>query len=634
MSRRRRSTMDRALTSVLGLVAWVKRPRWTPGLRTAALVGSVLFATYWTGSLIRGALAVGGLLTAYGIYRVVSWFVTRRRLTLEAGLPVRWWRMVLAFAREREKFALYEKRWEVACAAQSSLKWAGQSPKLKRMQQTLAGDVKALIDPGAIGGDVETVAKLAPVVLPGVMKCVEVSVLPTAKPGTAWITFYNSRPLERAIRLAELPLSGPDLITFGVEESGAAAAVKYGLSTLIIGETGSGKSKAAWNIFADILRDGRPTELYVVNPKNTELSVFKHRVGQRIGNIRIMGYIGNELDKPLSQVEQDTVALCTRFVSEMKARQVRLEDMKQRELTDPTDDFPARYIWVDEMSEIPGAYKSANAPMITAISQGRISLDWVVASDQVAKIENLGAVRDRFPLRIGMRMATPENTKAALTIGEDRGVYCSRIPRDMPGVGYYVREGGEIRRFRTANVTNAELDDLANGILPDGMLTQADMNGERTFTYVIPDKCAPRTCYVGLSDDPPRRFAQHRRNDMGWCSDHERVENWWLIHADVANAKIEPHPSRPAARAAEARLIKDLRPYFNIVHNSDDPLANVNLANRAGAGRRLRDAAGEWREVARDVEAVLWADRRFRKQERVAAEVDKRDRFVAAVTQG
>lgn len=611
--------MDRALTSVLGLVAWVKRPRWTPGLRTAALVGSVLFATYWTGSLIRGALAVGVLLTTYGVYRVVSWFVARRRLTLEAGLPVSAWRMVKDWLAERQRFAKVQDKWAAVCKKYPAL----HNAPLKRMQLTLAGDVKALVDMGSVVGDLDALLKLVPTVLPGAFRCGEVSVVQATKPGTAWITFQKSSPLERVVPIAELPPSGTGAISFGVHDDGSVASIPFGRSALVASTTGGGKSGFIYSGVTDIRRDNLPVELYAIDPKNAELSRFKDLVGKRIGNIRVMAYV---------RTGAEAKTLFERLTYEMHDRQQMLADLGLRDLVTPTDRFPARLVLADELMDVGEAFKGgATSPMGIFLSQGRATKDFMIAAAQQAKISTLGDCRDLYSVRAALRTMTPENTKAILGIGETEGALCSRIPLSLPGVGYYVTDEGIVRKFRTAHVKDVDVETLMSGGLPEGMLTQADLRGEPTWLYIGPDKCAKRTAYVGITDNLRRRFAQHRRLDLAWCDEHERVENWWVAHVDERRMETKLYPSRAAALAAEARAIRDLRPHFNIVHNSDNPLANVNLSRRAGWRRRAVDAGREWVEFGRDGRALRQVQAGFRKQERVAAEVDKRDRFVQRV---
>lgn len=85
--------------------------------------------------------------------------------------------------------------------------------------------------------------------------------------------------------------------------------------------------------------------------------------------------------------------------------------------------------------------------------------------------------------------------------------------------------------------------------------TGATKRGDcRTAVYRLRD-AADRLLYVGISDDPLRRWPEHAKD-----------KPWWQ---DVANFSIEWFGSRPEAFAAEALAIKSERPLHNIVHNAD-----------------------------------------------------------------
>ncbi len=59
--------------------------------------------------------------------------------------------------------------------------------------------------------------------------------------------------------------------------------------------------------------------------------------------------------------------------------------------------------------------------------------------------------------------------------------------------------------------------------------------------------------YVGITNNPGRRFSKHRDD-----------KDWWL---DVARIDMEQYPSREALNAAEQRAIQNERPLHNIKHN-------------------------------------------------------------------
>ena len=503
---RRRSEVDAVVEVGGALLDWCRRPHWTWKLRAAAFVAAVCFAWWWLNSLKWGCVAVtsvvahlrrpGGRFVAvtsvvaiYAAQRAIRWGVERHRLTLEAGLPPNPVQMVKHYLSERDRFAQIESRWEKLCAAQATLRLAGQAPRLHRLRLTLAGDPEAYVDMGSLGSDLEPLMKLAPSVMPAAMGCTEVTIRPGKKIGTAWITFCKSSPLARPFGIAELPPSGPTLISAGITDTGAVAAMEYGLSVLAGGATGSGKSSWLWSVFADLRRDNIPVELFIVDPKRVELARFAKKVGESIGNIRIAGYV---------TTEADAKTMFAGFVEGMHERQDRLAESGLRKIDTPTGDFPARIIVIDEMMDIVGAFSGKSSPLGIAISQGRATKDWVIGLTQQAKLSTLGAdLRDLFPLRRGFRTATPENTKAIMTLGETDGVACSRIPRSLPGVGYAVDEDGSVVKFRTAYVSDEDADRLAEGLLPQGMLTANDMRGVQTWVYVA--WLGTRCQYVGVA---------------------------------------------------------------------------------------------------------------------------------------
>lgn len=63
--------------------------------------------------------------------------------------------------------------------------------------------------------------------------------------------------------------------------------------------------------------------------------------------------------------------------------------------------------------------------------------------------------------------------------------------------------------------------------------------------------------YIGITNSPPDRFAQHATD-----------KPWW---PEVAHISKEWHPTRPAAEHAEQRAIKRERPRYNIEHNLANP---------------------------------------------------------------
>lgn len=70
--------------------------------------------------------------------------------------------------------------------------------------------------------------------------------------------------------------------------------------------------------------------------------------------------------------------------------------------------------------------------------------------------------------------------------------------------------------------------------------------------------------YVGITNDPPRRFAKHRGE-----------KSWWT---EVASITIQHHPSRDALLDAERSAIQAERPLYNIrLNRGNTPLERGTL---------------------------------------------------------
>lgn len=68
--------------------------------------------------------------------------------------------------------------------------------------------------------------------------------------------------------------------------------------------------------------------------------------------------------------------------------------------------------------------------------------------------------------------------------------------------------------------------------------------------------------YVGVSNSPRRRFAQH-------AGEAGEPQKWWWKTVDHRHTTIQWYPTRALALAAEARLINELRPPGNQKGNPD-----------------------------------------------------------------
>lgn len=84
----------------------------------------------------------------------------------------------------------------------------------------------------------------------------------------------------------------------------------------------------------------------------------------------------------------------------------------------------------------------------------------------------------------------------------------------------------------------------------------------RTAVYQFRDRQTQDHLYVGITNDPERRFREH----AGLSRDAKKP--WW-DQADHHHVTITWYPSRRQALAVEARLIRQLRPPGNKLGNPD-----------------------------------------------------------------
>jgi predicted GIY-YIG superfamily endonuclease len=84
----------------------------------------------------------------------------------------------------------------------------------------------------------------------------------------------------------------------------------------------------------------------------------------------------------------------------------------------------------------------------------------------------------------------------------------------------------------------------------------------RTAVYQFRDRATQDHLYVGITNNPERRFSQH-----AGLGDEEK--KWWWDQADHRHVTITWYSTRRQALAVEDRLIKQLRPPGNKLGNPD-----------------------------------------------------------------
>ena len=84
----------------------------------------------------------------------------------------------------------------------------------------------------------------------------------------------------------------------------------------------------------------------------------------------------------------------------------------------------------------------------------------------------------------------------------------------------------------------------------------------RTAVYQFRDRATQDHLYVGITNNPERRFGEH----AGLSRDEKK---WWWDQADHRHVTITWYDTRRQALRAEDRLIKSLRPPGNKLGNPD-----------------------------------------------------------------
>jgi len=447
--------------------------RSTPGTvrQAAALVEHVQrnARRYVTaGFIVAGWEATGALLvpvilwTVYGVGQAARWGRARRWAMVGAGMPSPSTRaLVGAFWAERRRLGHLSRQWATACRILRLTAGTDRLvPRLYDPASDLNGDVSARIASGRIGVSVEDVAKNAARIAE-VIGCREVVVTRTA-PGCADVRFYWSDPLGRGLSLAELPVSRPGLISYGIRRDGSPATVRQDLSVLVGGSTGTGKSNVIAAMLADLVRSGVPVDLYISDPKGgIEMTWLSRHVGQQMGPLRVRQYVDSAAD---------TVQMVKDAHKAMRCRQRGQEGAKHT----PTRDNPLVVIVLDELLPLHEQIRQGTKSELGQILfEGRAAGYVAWCNSQLGHASELGSLRNLIPQRVCFGVPTAETTDTVLgTSAEARGARCSRL--DEPGLFYSASDDTRaLEKGRAPLVRLEDQDRIAAGRTPKGMTRQA-----------------------------------------------------------------------------------------------------------------------------------------------------------------
>lgn len=276
-----------------------------------------------------------------------------------------------------------------------------------------------------------------------------------ASKGRVRIEFsYGPDPLAETIPALPIPATADEIdfsaVPVGRTEKGEDWTIDLGLHVLLAGATGSGKSGVLQQLvrsLAPAIRDGLVV-VHAVDPKD----------GAELGPIEEM--CAHYEDREPTQMAD----LLHAAVGMMRgsARSLKTEGLRKIQ---PTRDRPLHLIVIDEMIDLtdPKGPDKKLAEQVRAdlgflLRKGRASGFIVVGAVTDPRVEAL-PMRDGFPMRVGMRLATMQQTKMILGDGARlRGARCEDIGEHEPGVAYVLRKGAaDAQRVRAAHVTDADI---------------------------------------------------------------------------------------------------------------------------------------------------------------------------------
>jgi S-DNA-T family DNA segregation ATPase FtsK/SpoIIIE len=565
---------------------WCGRHPWYP-LSAAA----VAWLAHWFGSLRAAVLfSLATALVCAGLYVAV--------LGVRSGLPLS------AIITGLSRRAALRRLWPEICAL-ASLRVTDLPPPsstptrdlpLTRVDITRTG-LGLTVNNGMVGLDLEDISQRAPAVAAR-MGCRQRPIvtpdisnpLSLCRLSLSW-----ADALARIIRLRDLPSIGRRRLPFALDSNGDPVSLSIVDSVLICGQTRSGKSGVIWSLVAALIAEQIPYRLWVIDPKG----------GMELGALE--PYVRDPQAPSGSRYAKDPAAIAALLTYVVRCLRADQNSLRERALRKyrVSAETPLNVVIVDEFLSLTEFMwnehkKSVRRDLGLLTTQGAAA-GWVGwFGTQSSKVENLGNLREFIPQRVCLSTENPEATTAALGDLEARHLApCHRIDhRRTPGVGYMKTDGiSGFVRFRSALVTDWEMSQLAQGLLPPGVFEARAANASRLdySSSRSADPASARPCavyawycrghcdaclYVGISSSPTIRTGQHLSNSP-WVSEAQR-DGHNPAHMEV----LEWFEDRADAEEEEPRYVDSLGALYNRVYNP-------NRWQRIRDARRVRSASDD-----------------------------------------
>lgn len=339
------------------------------------------------------------------------------------------------------------------------------------------------------------------------------------------------------------------------------ASILLTKSTLIGGESESGKSNLVWYLLSQLNTHNIPYRLHVIDPAGgVELSDLEPDKCPRTAQY---------VDRP-----GDIPKLVAVFRKSMDTRLRTIKERGQRRHF-PTEEEPLEICIIDELllckSQLNGG--DAASPLGEVLTVGRKALHIVWGCSQLGEKAVIGQIRDLFTQRICLKTRSQDITDTVLGSNATAdGANCHRI--SQPGEGYVFTDSSNMFEKFYAPLVRETLAVAQGGTTipttpPPTSRAQKlrERRRGRTFLYqFFPEYLSNqpnhpeynRPWYVGITPNPRRRFKEHERD---W------PQAYWS-QIDHRRTKILAFPTWQQAKDMETDLINYYQPLLNVQERS------------------------------------------------------------------
>ncbi|MFE7407159.1 FtsK/SpoIIIE domain-containing protein [Isoptericola sp. NPDC057559] len=226
------------------------------------------------------------------------------------------------------------------------------------------------------------------------------------------------------------------VVTLGRRSDGSPWRLELaGRHTLVVGRSGAGKGSIFWGIAGNLAPAANAglVRLWGIDLK---------------GGVEVA--VGAGMFSSVAMDERAALELLNSLHGVIGERQATMRGRTRQ--FEPSSGDPAHVLLIDELAVLTGyasrdVVNEATTLLKRILTQGRALGVMVVAFVQDPRKETVG-MRELFTQTIALRLASTSETRMVLGDGYGELAPAHRIDRTMPGVGYVVRNDGEVERVR------------------------------------------------------------------------------------------------------------------------------------------------------------------------------------------